>query len=293
MAMENPFRPSLSDVLVVRAMLAQAVILPELVGTILDYAEYWVRSCSKARLNESIYAVRVGDGEFDYQGSKFLLRSFPIGLTENAIHREEEGDRESSDSDSDSDSSISNRHSYETATIPPVPIDYFRIVSHDQGWTTDDQSPGPFIVAKTWFDAGIERFDASHSCDQCTDMKRLPLCKLRTIEPEIVKATRDNMPSWNDYARTPWRGPREIQRNAMAVGDSRTYVTTWTCRDVYAPDSDEARKWMEEGKGKMNGDGSFVRSLGLGDVVTVWGRAMHRGWVNVVESVEIEVYWAL
>lgn len=117
------------------------------------------------------------------------LRSFPIGLTENAIHREEEGDRESSDSDSDSDSSISNRHSYETATIPPVPIgkacdrEYFqnlirntstqphpvrkiifRIVSHDQGWTTDDQSPGPFIVAKTWFDAGIERFDASHSC---------------------------------------------------------------------------------------------------------------------------------
>ncbi|OTA02526.1 hypothetical protein A9Z42_0029070 [Trichoderma parareesei] len=307
MASDQPFQPSLGDVLVVRAMLAQAVILPELVGTILDYAEYWVRSRSKVQRNESIYAFRVGEGEFDFQGSRFLLRSFPVGLTENAIHR-----------DADAHRNDGNERPYETATIPPVPLGkacdrkyfqklirntstqphpvrkiVFRIVSHDQGWTTDDQTPGPFIVAKTWFDAGIERFDASHSCDDSTDMRKLPLCKLRTIEPEIVKETLGDGRSEDHYATTPWKGPREIQRNAMAVQDSSTYVTTWTCWDVYAPDSDEARQNMEEGKGMMNGDGSFVRSLGLGDVVTVWGRAMHRGWVNVVRSVEIEVYWAL
>ncbi|KAL6872871.1 hypothetical protein J3F83DRAFT_759972 [Trichoderma novae-zelandiae] len=313
-----PFQPSLSDVLVVRAMLAQAVILPELVGTILDYAEYWVRSCSKARLDESIHAVRVGDGEFDYQGSKFLLRSFPVGLTENAIHRVEDGDEDGDGDDSDSDGSTSTGRSYETASIAAKPIgkecdrEYFqnlirntstkphpvrkivfRIVSHDQGWTTDDNSPGPFIVAKSWFDAGIERFDASHSCEECTDMRTLPLCKLRPIEPAIEKVTADDGASGYRYVYTPWRGPREIQRNAMAVRHSTTHVTSWTCWDVYGPDSDEAREKMADGKGRMNGDGSFVRSLRLGDVVTVWGRAMHRGWENVVESVEIEVYWAL
>ncbi|ETS04719.1 hypothetical protein M419DRAFT_73431 [Trichoderma reesei RUT C-30] len=311
MASDQPFQPSLGDVLVVRSMLAQAVILPELVGTILDYAEYWVRSCSKAQLDESIHAIWSSDGY--YQGSKFLLRSFPVGLTENAIHREE-----------DEDEYISNGRSYETATIPPIPIgkacdrEYFqslirnpptqphpvrkivfRIVSHDQGWTSDDQSPGPFIVARTWFDAGIERFDASHSCkfhnhsEECEDMRKLPLCKLRTIEPEIVTVTSDDGQSDNQYAKTPYQGPREIQRNKMADGNFQTYVTTWTCWDVYAPDSEEARRKMEEGKGRMNGDGSFVRSLGLGDVVTVWGRALYAGWVNVVESVEIEIYWAL
>lgn len=139
-----------------------------------------------------------------------------MGLTENAIHREEDEDEYMYEDDNSSESgssnsndsggsnfsdgdssnfsdsgssSSSNGRSYETATIPPIPIgkacdrEYFqslirnpptqphpvrkivfRIVSHDQGWTSDDQSPGPFIVARTWFDAGIERFDASHSC---------------------------------------------------------------------------------------------------------------------------------
>lgn len=68
-----PFEPTLSDVLVVRAMLSQAVLLPELVGTILDYAEYWARSSAKAQPNFSIHAEQVGDGEFDFQGFAFLV----------------------------------------------------------------------------------------------------------------------------------------------------------------------------------------------------------------------------
>lgn len=71
----KPFEPTLGDVLVVRAMLAQ-VILPELVGTILDYAEYWARSSTKARLNPTVVirAHSVGDSIYDYQGSQFLVR---------------------------------------------------------------------------------------------------------------------------------------------------------------------------------------------------------------------------
>lgn len=68
-----PFEPTLSDVLVVRAMLSQTVLLPELVGTILDYAEYWARSSAKARPNFSIHAEQFSDGEFDFQGSRFLV----------------------------------------------------------------------------------------------------------------------------------------------------------------------------------------------------------------------------
>lgn len=45
----------------------------------------------------------------------------------------------------------------------PVRKIVFRIRSHDQGWTTDERT-GPFIDAKTWFEAGLERFDASHEC---------------------------------------------------------------------------------------------------------------------------------
>ncbi|KAL7792064.1 hypothetical protein V8C37DRAFT_381477 [Trichoderma ceciliae] len=303
MSSAKPFEPTLSDVLVVRAMLAQAVILPELVGTILDYAEYWARSSTKARLDVSIPALSTGSGEFDYEGSGFLLRSYPVGLTERAY--------------GDGDGDSSHGLAYPTTSIDPQPISracdrkffqdliknastysqparkiVFRIRSHDQGWTTDER-PGPFIAAKTWFDAGIERFDAGHVCDKCTDMRQLPVCKLRPIEPQVVKDNSYDEGSEYHYATTPWRSPREIQRNKAAFLEWTDYEVTWTCRDVVSPDSNEAQRAMEQGKGRMDGDGQFVRNLRLGDVVTVWGRAMHRGWVNNVESVEIDVYWAL
>lgn len=74
MSSDKPFEPTLSDVLVVRAMLAKTTILPELVGTILDYAEYWARSSAKAELNAVIAARLIGQGEFDYEENQFLVR---------------------------------------------------------------------------------------------------------------------------------------------------------------------------------------------------------------------------
>lgn len=105
-----------------------------------------------------------------------------MGLTERAY------EEDSNDNDDDDDSS--SRVERFSAMIPyPLPVfkefdrDFFqraiknastfsnparkivfRIRSHDQGWTTDEV-PGPFVAAKTWFDAGIERFDASNSSE--------------------------------------------------------------------------------------------------------------------------------
>ncbi|KAL6817315.1 hypothetical protein J3E69DRAFT_345158 [Trichoderma sp. SZMC 28015] len=297
-----PFEPTLSDVLVVRAMLSQAVILPELVGTILDYAEYWARSSAKAQPSFSIHAEQFGDGEFDFQGSAFLLRSFPIGLTHAVIGDEDGG---------------SSRRDYQTEAIAALPVEeeydrkffqqlirntsihsnpvrkiVFRIRSHDQGWTTDERT-GPFIDAKTWFEVGLEKFDASHECERCPDIKKLPICKLRVVEPKPKYSVSHNGVLGYHYEHSPWKGPREILRNKVASREWTTYEVTWTCWDVVAPGSKEAQQAMEEGKGQLDGDGQFVRNLKMGDVVTVWGRAMHRGWVNVVDTVEINVYWAL
>lgn len=74
MSSEKPFEPTLSDVLVVRAMLAQTAILPELVSTVLDYAEYWARSSVKAQLNQDIAARAIGQGNLDYEECQFLVR---------------------------------------------------------------------------------------------------------------------------------------------------------------------------------------------------------------------------
>jgi hypothetical protein len=49
----------------------------------------------------------------------------------------------------------------------------------------------------------------------------------------------------------------------------------------------------EQGRGRDTGTGEFVRNLKLGDVVTVWAKARFPQWVNVVEQVKIDVYWAV
>lgn len=195
----------------------------------------------------------------------------------------------------------------------------FRIRSHDQGWTTDERS-GPFIAAKTWFDVGIERFDADHSCEiiysnyksigvskgfsnievtnylfageRCADERQLSLCKLRPIEPQI-NSKKINGEIIHEYAHVDEFSRWEIQRNKVAEPAWIDYEITWTCKDVVSPKSPAAQRLTEEGKGQMDGDGQFVRSLELGDVITIWGKARDRAWVNSVESAQIDIYWAI
>lgn len=71
-------------------------------------------------------------------------------------------------------------------------------------------------------------------------------------------------------------------------------MVTWLYTDNISPDSDEAKKIdEEEGRGRGTLDGSYVRNLKLGDVITVWGKARFGGWANHVEKVKIDVYWAV
>lgn len=49
----------------------------------------------------------------------------------------------------------------------------------------------------------------------------------------------------------------------------------------------------EEGRGRRTGDGRFVRSLQLGDVVTVWAKARFPHWANHVRKITVDVYFAV
>lgn len=85
----------------------------------------------------------------------------------------------------------------------------------------------------------------------------------------------------------------EIHRNKSATSDWQEHVVTWSYLDDIKADSKEGKILDDQGRGRATGDGSFVRSLLLGDVITVWGKCRFGGWVNNVESVKIEVYWAI
>lgn len=143
----------------------------------------------------------------------------------------------------------------------------------------------------------------------------LPVCALRPLQPKISKKqSRSEENSPNDTAQVDyggsdikddaedeysyvhhlhWQPEWLIQCNKTATSDWQEHVVTWSYLDDVNPDTDAGKALADQGRGRATGDGSFVRELRMGDVITIWGKARFPGWANHIEHVKIEVYWAV
>ena len=140
----------------------------------------------------------------------------------------------------------------------------------------------------------------------------IPTCAIRALWPSSVPVessgsnTNTNNPTAASTSAAP-AGPAEaryehallpaedhlIQRNKLATRDYVHHQVVWRATDDVDPASPEADALEAAGRGRATGNGAFVRSLKLGDMVTVWGRARFGGWQNDVKRVEIKVYWSI
>ena len=112
------------------------------------------------------------------------------------------------------------------------------------------------------------------------------------MQPPIRQTSTD--PEGYNYTHQLLHSPEwEIQRNQTASKKWQDHVITWSYLDDIDPDSEAAKALEEKGRGRATGNGKFVRELQVGDVITVWGKARFPGWCNRVESVQIDVYWAV
>lgn len=84
-----------------------------------------------------------------------------------------------------------------------------------------------------------------------------------------------------------------LQKNRTATKRAEEYKIVWTCNDDVDPDSLDGKALEDQGRGRNTANGQFVRDLKVGDIVTVWGKARFPGWVNMIETVQIDVYWAV
>ncbi|RDA93295.1 hypothetical protein CP533_2024 [Ophiocordyceps camponoti-saundersi (nom. inval.)] len=309
-AVKKGFEPPPGDIAFLRATLNRAKSLPpDIIDLIFDYAEYWAHSsCS---LEQSLRIAGAGAQE-----NKFLIRSPPLGITRVTRLVEE--------------------LAYDTTEAQPLPlveeqspvffaglVDYptprlihpcrkivFTIRSRDQGWgNVNRDDSDPYDGSWTWFEAGLERFDASQECtssvpvmgdSHCTyDVRRegsseaaptLPICGLRPVHPSIHLDSH----SRHGYDHPLLPDDRfNIQRNRAASDQWQDHCVVWSYLDDVEPSSNAGVELHRRGRGRASGNGSFVRSLKLGDVVTVWGKARFPQWVNMVESISIDVYWAV
>lgn len=206
----------------------------------------------------------------------------------------------------------------------------FTITSHDQGWAHNSrQDKGSYRGSWTWFEAGLERFDrqalrpkdstemesslihesmpeeakagpsaaAAETAEKAEDATTtpteqevlpkpyLPLYALRPIYPSVE-------PDFPDFHHELLPSPQfTIQRNKTATNEATTHKVVWSWTDDVKPPT--AQQLDEVGRGEETGDGAFVRDLKLGDVVTVWAKTRFGGWANHVDSVKLDIYWAL
>jgi hypothetical protein len=114
----------------------------------------------------------------------------------------------------------------------------------------------------------------------------LPLCSLRPVFPETAEGQDEG--EWKYAHQLAPHPARLIQRNRLATRQWQEKEIVWTWTD----DWDES-SLDEEGRGNRTGDGAFIRSLKLGDVVSIWGKARFNGWVNHVQKVKVDLYWAV
>lgn len=193
----------------------------------------------------------------------------------------------------------------------------FTISSHDQGWSNNARHDrGSYRGSYTWFEAGLERFDRTaqrpkdspekEAASQIEDLNEkkgeassagrkpdpqlphpyLPVYALRPIYPTLET---DRPALHHDLLASP---KYTIQHNKTAIRQSQTHTIVWSYKDsdAISPGPEELKA---AGRGAETGNGDFVRSLKLGDVVTVWAKARFGGWSNTVDSVKVDVYWAL
>lgn len=303
------------DVQEVKRILAKTRNLPlELVDIILDCAQYW--ACSTTTIDYtnlqpgnhmSVYGSSLRENEF-------LLRTQPLGLTKWTPSSddlwkvvtppktlEEEYPESKLLNFADAATAQASEH--------PVRKVVFDITSCDQGHSSHREDFGTYRSSFTWFDAGLERFDAKNEClpecpdrtssepnndedsSQPNDAEKIPTCAIRPVWPPIVP--RDGKQEMRYYHELLPTADHLIQANKHASREMNHHHVEWSWDDQVDPDSVEAMKLKDIGRGPATANGEFVRNLKIGDMITVWARSRFPGWTNKIQKVEVRVYWAI
>jgi len=195
----------------------------------------------------------------------------------------------------------------------------FHIKSHDQGWGGEREDRGTYSGSFTWFDVGKEKIravdvDAQPELQRRVEGLRRPeeaarlvsnadqssewdgwdslRYDLETIDPRFrPRGEKEELQRWLSDAKLehpPLPHGRMLQKNLTAVREMQDREIVWRWDDDAQPEMLEAM-----GRGPETGNGDFVRSLEIGDVVTVWARARFPGWANIAEELRVDMYWAV
>ncbi|KAI0458532.1 hypothetical protein F5B21DRAFT_435389 [Xylaria acuta] len=299
--LSNTFERTPKDCAEVKRILTKAANFPpEIVDAVMDFAEYW--ACSVASVDYSVTAnghlAIHGGGERE---NKLLLRTEPLGLT--TWHPDDQDHWQAAAPTRKLDEEYPQEELQGFVEGPPSTLEnpvrkiVFDIVSRDQGWSREPENHHTFRYSWTWFDAGIDRFDKGHKYSE-DGVKPESEASGGSVKIPTTGAIRSVWPHLKETL-TEYDHPLHpvpdhmIQSNRVADRDWQHHHIEWSWTDRIDPESSAGQELKANGRGSATGDGSFLKSLKVGDMVTVWGHARFPGWANCVQKVQIQVYWAL
>lgn len=117
--------------------------------------------------------------------------------------------------------------------------------------------------------------------------------RLYTISPSVTEQPGSDRYTGCVYDHPLLPDETALQKNRMADSVTQDHVITWSWTDDIKPGSPEALELETQGRGSTTGSGEKVRSLLIGDIVTIWAKARFGGWTNCIEKVKMDVYWAV
>lgn len=177
--------------------------------------------------------------------------------------------------------------------VSPVRKIVFKIRSHDQGHTSSTPPEHlPFHGSWTWFEAGLEKLDEKDAVSNSPDGKSTLDIKAEALRCVIPGPRTENNERVYNFVLLP-DDKMLVQKNRAGEKEWHDHEVVWRYTDYIDPESDQGIALERDGRGKASGTGEFVRSLEVGDVVTLWAKARFPAWTNYVEKASIKVYWAL
>ncbi|CRK21946.1 hypothetical protein BN1708_003527, partial [Verticillium longisporum] len=290
-----PGHPEAIDVMVVKALLIKATNFPpEIIDLIIDHAEYWP-CCETVMDYTGQNKVRISAGHASHTlEDRLLLRTPPVGFASSAIADADTWSRQPAPALPLAHEASPQQLKRIVRTAPalthPVRKVVFKLRSSDQGWGGERENHGTFKGSWTWFEAGLEKIEAEEG-------EQLDAFRTDHLRP-VYPRTEEDHRQWGNETRKyvhqlNANEEYKIQCNRTCTRGVSNYEITWRWTDNIDPESAAADELEAQGRGRATGNGEFVRNLQLGDVITVWGKSRFPGWANNVETVAVEVYWAI
>lgn len=179
-------------------------------------------------------------------------------------------------------------------TIPfgqhPVRKVVFRLRCKDQGFAVPPEHPNkPYEDSHTWFEAGLERFQQFADTEE---QRPIPVVDERNLRCIIPVSEVENGIQKPQFRLEPDE-KMLIQKNKRAEQDWQDYEVVWRATDSTDKNFTNAFALELMGRGKESASGDFVRSLAVGDVVTLWAKARFGSWKNHLQQASLCIYWAL